>query len=221
MSSELLERTNASLDFIYRRHSVRAYTAEEPDEPLIRRLLDAAVHAPTAMHQEPWRFVVVQDRALLGRWSEQAKEMARRESAHHGKLLKPPGAAGEGAPSPLANPDFNIFYDAGTLILVCAVPSNDFVTADCWLAAENLMLAASAEGLGTCCIGFALPLLNTDALRTELGVGHDLRVFAAVIAGTPRGRVMPTPRRTAVVLKWIRGGGMEDLASRSRLSDSP
>lgn len=206
MSTELLESTSTTLDFIYQRHSVRSYTADEPGEPLIRRLLDAAVHAPTAMHQEPWRFVVVQDRALLRRWSDQAKEMALRDSAHHGKLLKPHGAAGEGIASPLADAEFNIFYDAGTLILICAAPSNDFVAADCWLAAENLMLAASAEGLGTCCIGFALPILNTDAMRAELGISQDLRVFAAIIAGTPRGQVVPTPRRTAVVMRWLHGG---------------
>lgn len=204
MSTALAERTPTALDFIYRRHSVRSYTEDVPDEHEILRLLDAAVHAPTAMHQEPCRFVVIQDRALLARLSEQAKAMARRESAQHGNLLKPPGAAGDGVPSPLADPEFNIFYDAGTLILICAAPANEFVTADCWLAAENLMLAASAEGLGTCCIGFALPILNTDAVRAELGMGADLRVFAAIITGTPRGRVMPTPRHTAAVERWIR-----------------
>ena len=39
-------------------------------------LLDAAVHAPTAMHQEPWKFVVIQDRALLRRLSDRAKALA-------------------------------------------------------------------------------------------------------------------------------------------------
>lgn len=204
MTSQQLERPHTTLDFIYRRHSVRSYTAAEPSEPLVRRLLDAAVHAPTAMHEEPCRFVLIQDRVRMARLSDQAKEMARRDSAHHGNLLKPPGAAGDGLSSPLADPKFNIFYDAPALILVCAAATNDFVAADCWLAAENLMLAASAEGLGTCCIGFALPILNTDAVRAELGIGHDLRVSAAIILGTPRGRVMPTPRKAAVVVNWIR-----------------
>lgn len=53
MSTEPLERTSPALDFIYRRHSVRAHTTDDISEPMIRPLLDAAVHAPTAMHQEP------------------------------------------------------------------------------------------------------------------------------------------------------------------------
>lgn len=82
-------------------------------------------------------------------------EMALRDSAHHGKLVKLRGAPGDGIASPRVDPKFKIFYDAGTLILICVARSNDFVAADCWLAAEHLMLAAGAEGLGPCCIGFA------------------------------------------------------------------
>jgi nitroreductase len=43
------------------------------DEPTIRALLDAAVQAPTAMHTEPWAFVVIQDDATLKRFSDRAK----------------------------------------------------------------------------------------------------------------------------------------------------
>jgi len=49
-----------------------------------------------------------------------------------------------------ASPEFNIFYDASTLIVICGKAEGPFVVADCWLVAENLMLAACAMGLGTC-----------------------------------------------------------------------
>jgi hypothetical protein len=45
----------------------------------------------------------------------------------------------------LADPAFNIFYDAGSLIVVCCKARGRFVDADCWLAAENVMLAATAK----------------------------------------------------------------------------
>lgn len=196
--------TTGLIDLIYKRHAVRAYKPDAIDEPRLRALLDAAVHAPTAMHQEPWQFIVVQDRALLKRLSDRAKEIARANAAHHGTLLKPHVAAGDKIFAPLADPDFNIFYDAGTLVVICAKPTNDFVTADCWLAAENFMLSACADGLGTCCIGFAVPVLNAPETKAELGIPADVRAFAPMIVGVPRGEVRPVPRKPPVVLRWIR-----------------
>ena len=64
---------------------------------------------------------------------------------------------------------FCVFYDASTLIVICAKPMGPFVSADCWLAAENLMLAASALGLGTCCIGSAIPALNSPEAKPRAG----------------------------------------------------
>ena len=167
-------------------------------------MLDAAVHAPTAMHQEPCRFAIVQDRAVLQALSDRAKEMARAAAISHSLLLRPPGAAGVGVASPLADPAFNIFYDAGTLVVICANPSNDLVAADCWLAAENLMLAAVAHGLGTCCIGFAIAALNTPEGKKQAGIPADLTAFAPIIVGVPRGVVSPVPRKPPAVVSWIR-----------------
>ena len=191
-------------DVIYARRAIRSYQADVVDEVRIRALLDAAVHAPTAMHQEPWRFVVVQNRAILKRISDRAKEMVLNEAAHHGDLLKTHEVPAHAIASLLADPAFNIFYDASTLIIIGAVPANDFVSADCWLAAENLMLAACADGLGTCVIGFAVGALNTPDIKSELGIPDDIRVFAPIIVGVERGDAPSTPRKAAVVVNWIR-----------------
>lgn len=196
--------SNDFLDVLYRRRAVRSYTPDTVDEHVVRELLDAAVHAPTAMHQEPWRFVVVQDRTALLRISERAKSMAREQAAHHGKLLRAPGAAGDGIASVLADPDFNIFYDAGTLVVICAEPSNDFVAADCWLAAENLMLAACARGLGSCCIGFAVQALNAPDTKRELAIPANVQAFVPLILGVPRTEPDVVPRRPAAVVSWVR-----------------
>lgn len=191
------------LHAIYRRRAVRAYQAEQPDQATIGELLQAAVQAPTAMHLEPWAFAVVQNRALLKRWSDRAKAM----------LLEPPGAVGWGSLPPrhrddhagrLADPDFNIFYDAGTLIVVCRRTHGPFAEADCWLAAENLMLAAAARGLGTCVIGFAVPVLNTREVRLELDIPDEGAAVAPILLGLPRGETPPVPRRPPQMLRWIR-----------------
>ena len=55
------------MDAIYHRRAVRNYTPRTIARAVLRKLLDAAVHAPTAMHEEPWSFAVIQDKALLNR----------------------------------------------------------------------------------------------------------------------------------------------------------
>jgi nitroreductase len=194
-----------SIEFVYRRHSVRSYEAGRLDERTIRILLETAVHAPTAMHQEPWRFVVVQDRALLDNISDRAKALAVASAADHGNLLKPPGASGDGMRSVLADPRFDIFYGATTLIAICAEITSPFTTADCWLAAENLMLAAAASGLGTCVVGFAVDAMNRPGAKELLQIPANVTVVAPIVVGVPRDRPLPSPRNPPVVLSWHRG----------------
>jgi len=200
-----IELERGTLETIYHRRAVRSYKPDKLDEATIRKLLDAAVQAPTAMHLEPWAFVVIQDRALLARLSDKAKILAQAElDARHHELLKAPGvSAASDHLTLLTNPRFNIFYDAGTLIVICGKPLGRFVTADCWLAAENLMLAASAVGLGTCCIGFAIPALNDAEEKREVGIPADVTAVAPIIVGVPKGETPPVGRKAPDVLRWV------------------
>lgn len=184
-----------AFDAIYGRHATRAFTTDPVDDAAIRDLLAAAVHAPTAMHLEPWAFVVVQDRALLKRVSDRAKQLAVTPAgASHRELVR----------TPFDDPAFNIFYDAGTLIVICAKPLGPFVSADCWLAAENLMIAATAMGLATCPIGFALTAFADPAIKMELGIPTEVTTFAPIIVGTPAATVAPTARREPEIWAWRR-----------------
>ena len=194
----------SALETIHRRRAVRNYKPDPVPEETIRRLLDAAVHAPTAMHLEPWTFVVVQDRAVMRHVSDRAKAVMRERSTAHRELLRAPGAAPGGRHlALLENPDFNVFYDASTLIVICAKRLGEFVTADCWLAAENLMLAACAMGLGSCSVGFAIPALHTQDVKHDLGIPDGVDPVAAIIVGVPRGETPVVPRKPPEILRWI------------------
>ncbi|WP_246738119.1 nitroreductase family protein [Bradyrhizobium sp. CCBAU 051011] len=83
----------------------------------------------------------------------------------------------------LNDPKFDIFYGAPGLVVISAA-AGPWALADFSFAAENLMLAAHAAGLGTCWIGFAqgwlgtcegkpaLKLPETDIPLTPIIVGH-------------------------------------------------
>jgi len=183
-------------DAIYHRRAVRDYTPRRVDESTIRALLDAAVHAPTAMREEPCAFAVIQDRSLLDRLSETAKEEMRRavEGFEPGQR--------EHALGRLHQPGFHVFYNAGTLIVIYSKFQGPFVVADCWLAAENLMLAACAQGLGTCVIGFAMAALNTPQWKTELKIPAEWTAIAPIIVGVPAGETPPVPRHAPEIVAW-------------------
>jgi nitroreductase len=102
-----------------------------------------------------------------------------------------------------SHPDFNIFYNASTLIVICGEPVGPFVAADCWLAAENLMLAAHSMGLGTCVIGSALLALNEPDVKSELAIPDSYSAMAAVIAGVPSGDAPPMTRHEPKVIGWL------------------
>jgi len=186
----------SALDAIYGRRSIRDYLPRIIDQAAIHFLLDSAVHAPTAMHEEPWSFAVIQDKNLLNRLSESAKERVRSEAqgsdSYHAKhSLEVVNA-----------PDFHVFHNAGTLIVIYSKLQGPFVVADCWLAAENLLLAACARGLGTCIIGFAVSALNTAEWKAEFKIPAEMTAIAPVIVGVPAGETPPVPRKPPEILIW-------------------
>jgi nitroreductase len=196
-------RPLSALDVIYGRRSVRSYGAQPLEASTVRGLLDAAVQAPTAMLEQPWLFVVVQDRWLLKHISDCAKQLLTRD-ATTGRARRGDDDANRDGDfaARLADPAFNIFYDAPALVVICAKHMGEFALADCWLAAENLMLAAAALGLGTCCVGAAVPALNTAEVKAVLRIPADVHAVAPIIVGVPAGTVAPAARREPQVISW-------------------
>jgi len=182
------------MDAIYERRAVRAYTNRMVDKAAIRGLIDAAIQAPSAVNQQPWAFVVLQDANWLKRISARAKQLTL---AH----LQPGTALFEYRVM-LEDPAFDVFYGAGTLIVVCAAPGLWPANEDCCLAAQNLMLAAYAVGLGTCPIGLAREALNEPGTKRPLGIPDDHSVVMPITVGYPREHPLPTPRHDARILAW-------------------
>jgi nitroreductase len=194
--TELHVAPKAVQDAIRCRCSVRAYAGGKLPWTILSALLSAAVRAPTALGAEPWAFAVVQNPALLKAISERARMLLADEP--HPELLH----RRAGAIPMLAVHDFDVFHGAGTLIVIGSDRKGEFVAADCWLAAENLMLQACAMGLGTCVIGSALSALNLPEVKDEIGLPKNFQAFAAIAAGVPAGAALPAARREPRVLAW-------------------
>ncbi len=179
---------------IFGRRSVREYTTQSVDPQMILGLIDAAVHAPNAVNQQPWTFTVVRDQAVLARISEDAKRhmLATMSPSSHSDYFR----------SRLSDPNFHIFYHAPVLIIISAVAQGPWIVEDCALAAENMMLTAYAAGLGTCWIGFAQSFLNTPEGKKALDLPTAWISVAPIIVGYPKIVAPAVPRKDPAV-KWV------------------
>jgi len=190
-------QTMSLADAIATRQSIRSYAPGRMDHSTIDTLLSAAVRAPNAIQEERWGFAVAQGKHILRRLSDLSKDtLAERESGTH--LTYTPLL------HRFAAPDSNLFYDAETLIVICAKSMAPFAPADCWLAAENLMLSAHALRFGTCVIGSAVLGLNTAQGKSLLGVPDETLVVVPVIIGIPSEKEVPlTKRSDPLILSWL------------------
>jgi nitroreductase len=179
---------------IYGRRSVREYTSEAVDEQTIRRLIDAAVNAPSATNEQPWTFTVVRDRALLDQISRDAKTYML--------PTLPAGPQAERYRLMLSDPQFHVFHHAPVLIVISGIRQGTYIAEDCALAAQNMMLAAFGQGLGTCWIGFSQGYLNTPEGKQALGIPETWMPGAPIIVGHPK--MMPAPvARKEPEIRWV------------------
>lgn len=179
------------LQVIRSRRSVRSYTSNPVDDVTVDTLLEAAIWAPSAVNAQPWAFGIIRDRSLLERYAERAKAIY---------LTDPPAGELSATPAPvlqhlrelLSQPGYDVFHGASTLITIYATAAGD--VPDCFLAAENLMLAAYASGLGTCPIGLSRPLMNQQDVKDELGVPSSVVAALPIVVGHPAEQPQTTPR---------------------------
>lgn len=178
---------------IYSRRAVRDYTTEPLGREVLTRLIHAAIQAPSAVNEQPWSFAVVQDRKLLERISSEAKA--------HG-LRAPATGVPQRILERLHDPNSNIFYNAPALILISSRSDSPWAVVNCSLAAQNLMLAAHAEGLGTCWIGLAQAWLETRAGKQLMGLPAHYLPVAPIIIGRPAATPPPVERKEPET-RWI------------------
>ncbi len=166
------------MDAIRRRRAVREFTGDPVSRAVIERLTGAAILAPSAFNAQPWSFAALTDSKRIDSYGERARLWSLENLAETG--------FGEGAREYLEQPDFNIFYHAPALLIVMAQSPDAQAAEDCCLAAQNLMLAARDEGIGSCWIGFGRPWLNLPSTKKELALPHNCHVVAPIVLGYPK-----------------------------------
>lgn len=184
LGAETALSTTFSPDDLYSlirsRRSIRAYKSDPVSREMIERVLEAAMWAPSGKNLQNWVFYVLQgsEKDLYLQYSQQSWETIRPVLE---KRLKPS----------LLEFTQRFFYTLGhapVLIFAYNRPdpeeNNQTSLGSVYMAVQNLLLAAQAEGLGTCAMGS--PLEVKAEVDKFLGVNpEELQLVCGVTLGYP------------------------------------
>ena len=188
---------------IHRRRAVRQYSPAPVKKEDLRAILDAANWAPSGMNRQPWEFVVVTKGKI--------REMGKSYHSTLTEYLK------NWEISPMRDSitkeafiRFAETYGGAPLVIVVLVkadPLPDLHKANLESASaamENLLLAATALGLGTCWM--TGPLRDEKTLRTILAIPPDREIVAITPLGYPEGIPKDQPRLDPALeqkVRWV------------------
>jgi nitroreductase len=148
----------AALEVLLSRRSIRKFQQKAVPDAMVQKILEAAMEAPSAGNQQPWRFIVIRDRAMLNDIP----------SVHpYAGMLK--------------EADLAILVVAD----VSAEKYPGYFPQDCSAATQNILLAAHAQGLGSVWLGVFPDEERVRAVGQKLGVPGNLMPFSLVAIGWP------------------------------------
>ena len=133
---------------ILHRRSIRRFEPKQIEETALQQILQAGLYAPCAGGRQGVIFAVCQDKEV----NERLGKIKRANS--NPRMATATSYVSREQPSIADDPKLtNAFYDAPTVITLFAPKNFLFSVDDCAVAAENMMLAADALGIGSCYIG--------------------------------------------------------------------
>ena len=170
------------VDLILSRRSIRNFLDKPVEREVLETLVKAGIQAPTGKNMQTWCFTVITGRDVIEEIRQKGTQAANREKT-----------------------GFYGFQNPAALILVTNDTRNDNGALDSACAAENILLAAHAMGLGGCWLNGLTRISDQPEIRqllTEMKIPERHRVWAMIALGYPAQTAKPVPRKENVV-HWV------------------
>ena len=183
------------LDLFKKRRAVRDFEDRAVPLEVVKDIVRESCFAPSSMNGQTWRFIIIMDKAMIRRLSDESKKKTLEQ------ILAEPGSPRRRLISSLGDETFNVYYNAPCLVYIAGAKSAIRRIEDCTLAACYFMFSAADRGLGTCWIGLGQNIKDPD-LRGIIGLPDDHEIVAPLILGYPKS-IPATPQREPHILKII------------------
>lgn len=181
---------------IMTRTSVRAYTEEPVDSLVVDKLVRAGMAAPSARNQQPWHFVVVNNKELLSQLSKTADGSKMAENA------------------PLA------IVVCGNMQHTLDGEARDYWIQDCSAAIENILLAAHGFGLGAVWNGGYPNKERAAKVSAVLHLPENIVPLGMVVIGYPAENPEPKDKYMPENVSYNLYDGAAVVADSSKKVDS-
>lgn len=156
------------LELVQKRQSTRSFDTERKvDRAIITRVLESARLAPSACNAQPWHFIVVDEPGLKDKVADAAS--ARLLGMNHFTKQAPVHIV-------VVEEKVNLSSSIGGL-----VKDKHFAFLDIGIAAAHICLAAEAEGLGSCILGW----FAEAKMKKLLNVPDNKRIVLDIVIGYP------------------------------------
>ncbi|MGW8849524.1 coenzyme F420-0:L-glutamate ligase [Streptomyces xiamenensis] len=194
-----LGTSEAIREAVTQRRTVREFTPDPVDPAAVRRAVAAAITAPAPHHSTPWRFVLLESAQ-----SRTALLDAMREAWIAD--LRADGKPEESIAKRVKRGD--VLRAAPYLVIPCLTTTEwahpypdarragaeaEMFTVSMGAAVQNLLVALTAEGLGSAWISSTM--FCRDTTRAALDLPADWSPMGAVAVGHPAGEARPRPAR--------------------------
>ena len=154
---------NSKLQPLFARRSTRRFNGQPIEPSVLQDLLEAGMAAPSAVAKDPWHFVIMQNPQTLARLAA---------GLVHGRFLSQAAAA------IAVSGDLQRAHE-GQL---------SYLLQDCSAAAENILIAASLLGLGSCWLGVHPSEDRIQMVRQELHLPAGIVPVCILALGWPAQR---------------------------------
>jgi len=183
------------LEAIRNRQSARSFSSGRVADGAVRRILDAARHAPSGANRQPWHMVVVKD----ARVKRDIRELCEEAERHHHECVAGDIRAWYAAHGISAEKPF--LEQAPVLIATFVDPQAPYAIPSIWIAITHMLLQAAEEGL------YSLPYTPSGArLAPLLGVPAPYRITAVLPIGEADAPVRQPRRPLSAIASLNRFG---------------
>lgn len=208
---------------ILNRRSVRNLKDKPVPEHLVRRVLEAGRFAPSAGNSQPWKFIVITNKALIDEINEGV--WAGLNMMHmmymDDELVKQLAAGYEMMPQPAVYDPRVIIGGMGSAakrngpvllnapVVVLILEDERGISAggiNIGICGQNMNLAANSLGLGVCWVGFATVAGLIPPLAEKLGIEPPWKLMTALVIGYPRFKQEGMVPREYRPVTWFREG---------------
>lgn len=202
---------NQTIEAIMSRRSIRCYKPDPIPRDIINTIIEAGNQAPSRGRMEegqilfqPWRFVVVDDpdfrlkliHTALPIWERAIEGMKEMQPEMYENMMR--------QYEEMEEPKDMVYHSAPVILFV--IGPADFAVS-CALACENIMVAATSLGLGSCYVGFGAMVTGKTDLVEALELEEDERIYGPIVLGYPdeESSALATIRRRKKEpkVKWI------------------